>query len=89
MKTEEKLVALHSKLNLIGTQGFGKNNSRELDVDEVQEAIVEAIESIHELKVVLDRIKAVVSGVKWYEFLKISAIVGDIIRIIKEYEWKS
>jgi hypothetical protein len=90
MKAEHKLISLHEKV-LIKTENGAmasfKSGGNQIDTGEALEAIESAIESIHELKVIISTIKSLVEGVKWYEFLKLAAIIKQVVELVKAKTW--
>tara|TARA_R110002020_G_scaffold435601_2_gene645779 strand:- start:198 stop:470 length:273 start_codon:yes stop_codon:yes gene_type:complete len=87
MNTEEKLLELHNVLVTERMSASKTESTVELDTDKILDAVEDAIFAIHGLQTTINAIKELVKGVKWYEFLKLFAIIQDIVKIIKDYEW--
>ena len=65
-----------------------KQRQDSVDTEEALDTIQDAIEHIQGLRKVIIDIKMIVKdGVKWYEVFKLASIVGDVVKIIKSYEW--
>ena len=88
-RLEQRLLDLKTKLQQQApVSGAAKtNDSRELDVQEAEEIISEAIILMWKFKELIKDIKALVKGVKWYQFMKLASIVQGVAKMIKEYEW--
>ncbi len=87
MKSEDKLIELHNVIVSQSMMAAKTNEEKQLDVDDVLDAVEDAIMAISELKSIVSTIKKLTSNVKWYEFLKLFSIIQDIVKLIKSRNW--
>ena len=87
MKSEDKLIELHNVIVSQSMMAAKTNEEKQLDVDDVLDAVEDAIMAISELKSIVSTIKKLTSNVKWYEFLKLFSIIQAIVKLIKSRNW--
>ncbi len=89
MKIEQKLELAHERVasNHVVSRVESNKTGKDLDTGELLNTIEDAIIAVHDLKIVISTIKDLVEGVKWYEFLKLAAIVKRILDLIKSRNW--
>jgi len=87
MKSEDKLIELHNVIVSQSMMAAKTNEEKQLDVDNVLDAVEDAIMAISELKSIVSTIKNLTSNVKWYEFLKLFSIIQEIVKLIKSRNW--
>ncbi len=88
MDIEKKLEALIVEMKAPEAMALKSSKKSENLEDDALLIIEESLNHIHALRSLVCKIKEIVKGVKWYQFLRIASSIEGIITAFKQYEWK-